>query len=144
MWGPYECRPSFYRRFLIQKEFIEGGRVGYQAIDTVGEAGRTGRGCDCIHAITDMDPEYGRENYPLIWYGDPASEHIVNRLHEEGSLLRPEVEHDWLIEALGLCGYGIVRRRHHDRLIAFPRIQPGRILRRGGAHAKERLHRAEE
>jgi hypothetical protein len=136
VWGPYECRPSFYRRFLIQKAFIDSGRVGFQSEDNLGEAARTGDGCDCIHALTDMDPEYGRENYPLIWFGDSASEHLVDRLHERGSLLNPELEHDWLIEALGLTAYPIVRRRYHDRLLDFPRIQPGRILRpQGGDRA---------
>jgi hypothetical protein len=128
MWGPYECRPSFYRRFLIQKAFVESGRIGYQCDDNCGEAARTGDGSCCNHAVTDMDPEYGRENYPLIWFGDPASEHVVNRLHERGSLLHPEVEHDWLIEALGLNAYCIVRRHYQDRLIDFPRLQPGRIV----------------
>jgi hypothetical protein len=127
MWGPYECLPSFYRRFLIQKAFVESGRIGYQCDDNCGEAARTGDGSCCIHAVTDMDPEYGRDNYPLIWFGDPASEHVVNRLHERGSLIHPEVEHDWLIEALGLDAYRIVRRHYQDRLIDFPRLQPGRI-----------------
>lgn len=132
MWGPYECRPSFYRRFLVQKEFIESGRVGYQCCDNCGESARTGNGCDCIHAISDMDPRYGRASYPLIWYGDPAAERIVNRFHEEGSLLHPEVEHDWLIESLGLNDYPIVRRRYRDRLLNFPRVQPGRIASHSG------------
>lgn len=133
MWGPYECRPSFYRRFLIQKEFLDSGRVGYQCCDDCGESGRTGDGCCCIHAITDMDPEYGRANYPLIWFGDSASEHIVNRFYQRGSLIQPEIEHDWLIDALGLKGYCIVRRRHDDRLLNFPRIQPARLLGRRGS-----------
>src|SRR4029077_5181150 len=30
-WGPYECRPRLYYRFLVQKEFLESGRIGYQA-----------------------------------------------------------------------------------------------------------------
>jgi hypothetical protein len=130
MWGPYESRPSVYRRFLVQKEFIESGRIGYQCVDNCGEAARTGNGCCCIHSITDMDPEYGRENYPLIWFGDTASEHIVNRLHERRSLLQPEIEHDWLIEALGLKAYCMVRRHYQDRLFDFPRLQPGRIFGR--------------
>jgi hypothetical protein len=133
MWGPYECRPSFFRRFLVQKEFLESGRVGYQCDDDIGEAGRTGNGCCCIHAVSDMDPEYGRENYPLIWFGDSASEHIVNRLNDRGSLICPEKEQDWLIERLGLRDPCIVRRHYQDRIFDFPRLQPGRVLdRRGG------------
>jgi hypothetical protein len=128
VWGPYECRPSFYRRFLVQKAFLDSGHVGYQCNDNCGEAARAGNGCNCIHAISDMDPEYGRANYPLIWFGDAASEHLVNRFCESGSLSQPEVEHDWLMAALDLEKYDLVRRRHGDRLLDFPRIQPGRLL----------------
>ena len=67
-----------------------------------------------IHAVSDMDPEYGRANYPLIWFGDSASEHIVNRFHERESLLNPEVEHDWLIEPLGLA---VIYHRFHGAVV---------------------------
>jgi hypothetical protein len=66
-----------YRRFLVQREFVESGRVGYQCITTVGEAAREGNGCNCIHAITDLDPHFGRTRYPLIFYGKPASMRLV-------------------------------------------------------------------
>src|SRR5207245_7230559 len=102
----------------VHKAFLDSGSIGYQCVDNVGEAARTGDGSCCIHAVTDMDPEYGRENYPLIWFGDTASEHIDNRFHEAGSLIHPEVEHDWLIAALKLDAYPIVRRHYHDRLFA--------------------------
>ena len=41
-WGPYECRPELYYRTVVQKDFLESGAMGYQCIDTIGEAGRTG------------------------------------------------------------------------------------------------------
>ena len=44
VWGPYEVWHGAYYRFMVQKEFMESGRVGYQCIDTWGEAGRTGDG----------------------------------------------------------------------------------------------------
>src|SRR4029077_4173862 len=72
-WGPYECRPNLYNRFLVQKEFLDSGRIGYQAVDTVGESARKGDGCDCIHAMTDMDPMLSRNHYSLIRYGDSAT-----------------------------------------------------------------------
>jgi enoyl-CoA hydratase len=39
-----------------------------------------------------MDPEYGRANYPLVWFGDSASEHVVNRLVEPGSAVEAALE----------------------------------------------------
>src|SRR5205807_1342095 len=72
MWGPYEVAYPFAVRFLIQKAFLDSGAVGYQCNDVVGEAARTGNGCDCIHAISDMDPVYPRWRYPLAIYGVPA------------------------------------------------------------------------
>lgn len=111
MWGPYELQPRVYRRFLIQKEFLEtSGQVGYQCIDTVGEAAREGNGCDCIHAISDLDPEYDRARYPLIFYGHPASRLLVREAARRQALIDPWTTHDWLIPALGLDQYPIDRR----------------------------------
>jgi len=103
-WGPYECRPNLYYRFLMQKEFLESGRVGYQCIDTVGEAARTGNGCDCIHAMTDMDPEFSRNRYPLIRYGDSASRFVVREIRRRDVLINPRQAHAWLNTYLGLSG----------------------------------------
>src|SRR5262249_15234418 len=100
MWGPYEVRASFFRRFLIQKGFMESGRVGYQCIDSRGEAGKTGSGCDCIHAITDMDPQFDRTRYPLRWYGEAGSAHIVEQIMRRGGVVDAPQTHDWLIPRL--------------------------------------------
>jgi hypothetical protein len=109
-WGPYECLPRIYLRFLVQKEFLETYAIGYQAWDTVGEAARTGDGCDCIHAITDMDPVYSRSRYPLAWLGEAASERLLIRLSEGRALYHPEQPDDWLDGALGLERYPIIHR----------------------------------
>ncbi len=111
MWGPYECQPSFFRRFLMQKEFLETGCVGYQCDDNWGEAARTGRGYCCIHAVSDIDPEDDCRYQAHLRCGDLASEHIVKRFRSRGYLLRPEIEHEWLIGALGLRAYCIGRRQ---------------------------------
>jgi hypothetical protein len=129
LWGPYECRTSHYRRFLVQKEFLETSGVGYQCNDNWGETARIGDGTNCIHAITDKDPEFGRDNYPMIWFGDAASEHIAYRLRNRGTILEPAVTHDEVLAALGLGDYPIRRRQFDDRFIDFPRRQPARVLR---------------
>lgn len=102
MWGPYEVRHGFATRFGIQKQFLESGRIGYQCTDSVGEAARTGNGCDCIHAITDMDPEFDRKKYPLRYFGISASRHAVEQIITRGVAIEPHVTHDWLIPRLGL------------------------------------------
>ncbi len=138
LWGPFECRLSFYRRFLVQKEFLETSGIGYQCTDNIGKVTRTGEACNCIHAIMDMDPEYGRANYPLIWFGDPASEHIAYRLRKRKSILNPEVEHYEVLTALNLGDYRIRRRHFDDRLLVFPRLQPAEILFPGGIPRDQR------
>jgi hypothetical protein len=109
MWGPCEIRPRLYRRFLLQKSYLESGCVGYQCIDTVGEAAR-GAGSDCIHAITDMDPVFERDYYPLTRYGMAGSENIAEQLLGRG-LLVDGTTHSWLEAPLGLCRHPIIRRQ---------------------------------
>jgi hypothetical protein len=110
MWGPYEVRPGFYRKFMIQKKFLDEGNVGYQCIDSTGEAARSGRGCDCIHAITDMDAIYDRTRYRLDRYGEAASQFIVKQFFERRVLISPDTTHDWIISKLGLDKFEIVHR----------------------------------
>jgi hypothetical protein len=112
MWGPYELRPGLYKKFLMQKEFMESGQVGYQCVDSVGEAARRGNASDCIHAITDLDPVEDRSWYPLRRFGDTASEYIVKQLMERELLLDPYHTEDWLIAPLGLECYPIIRRTY--------------------------------
>ncbi len=112
MWGPYELRHNVYRRFVIQKVFMDSGAVGYQCIDKSGEAGRTGDGCDCIHAITDVDPVYDRRRYPLRINGEDASLEIVQQLARRGSLVEGPKEQEWLRARLGFDCDGIVQRHY--------------------------------
>jgi len=109
-WGPYECRPELYYRFLAQKEFLDSGRIGYQAIDTVGEAAGNGNGCDCIHAMTDMDPLFSRNRYPLIRSGDSATRFGARECRRRDLLINPGQTHSWLNSYLGLECYPIIHR----------------------------------
>jgi hypothetical protein len=122
MWGPYEVSHAFAYRYLVQKDFMESGAVGYQCIDTIGEAARTGLGCDCIHAITDMDPVYPRWRYPLALYGQPAAANLTRRImHSPVTIGAPDT-HDWLIPRLGLNQYPIERREYRGRVVPY---EPG-------------------
>jgi hypothetical protein len=111
MWGPYEIRTGLYRKMRMQKDFMDSGRVAYQCIDTVGEA-RRGTGSDCIHAITDCDAEYDRQEYPLSRFGERASAYIVRQVMERGGVISPCVTHDWLLGPLGIADCPIERRTY--------------------------------
>jgi hypothetical protein len=125
LWGPYEVWHGLAYRFLTQKGFLDGGAVGYQCIDTVGEAARLGNGCDCIHAIADMDPVYPRWRYPLALYGQPATANLVRRLMHSPIFIDPPRTHDWLIPRLGLDRYPIDRREYHGRSVPHVPGAPG-------------------
>jgi hypothetical protein len=116
VWGPYEVGPGLVYRFHVQKGFMESGQVAYQCIDNVGEA-RCGAGCDCIHAITDMDPLFDRNRYPLTYFGERASLNIVRQIHTRPIIICPEADHSWLLPLLGLDKYPIVRRTYRGRTV---------------------------
>lgn len=113
LWGPYETWSGLWKRFVIQKEFLETGALAYQCSDSFGEAARQANACNCFHAVTDMDPLYDRRQYPLFFFGNAASRNIVRQICERPVLVHPRQTHDWLIGALGLDQYSIARRSYH-------------------------------
>jgi hypothetical protein len=112
LWGPYETWQGLYRRFSVQKAFLDAGLIGYQCTDEFGEAARTGNGSNCFHALSDMDPQFDRQQYPLLFYGDAAAKNIVRQLFTRPILIHPQQTHDWLISAIGLDHYPIERRQY--------------------------------
>jgi hypothetical protein len=117
VWGPYEVGPGFHYRFGVQKGFLESGAIGYQCIDSIGEAARCGNGCDCIHAVTDMDPQYARNRYPLSYFGDSASLHVVRQIQTRPVIICPSADHGWLLPLLGLDKYPIVRQTYTGQTV---------------------------
>lgn len=117
MWGPYEVWHGFAFRFRTQKAFLDSGAVGYQCIDTRGEAAREGNGCDCIHAISDMDPQFPRWRYPLALYGQPGTRDLVGRLMRAGIVMDGGTTHDWLLPRLGLDRCDIERKQYRGRVV---------------------------
>jgi hypothetical protein len=119
MWGPYEVWHGFWERFSVQQAFLESGTIGYQCTDTIGEAARLGNGCDCIHAISDMDPAFPRWRYPLTWYGPSATENLVRRIMRAPVTIDARRTHDWLLEPLNLTDCDIVRRQYRGRILPY-------------------------
>jgi hypothetical protein len=96
----------------VQKAWLDAGMIGYQCTDEFGEAARKANGSNCFHALSDMDPQFDRRQYPLLFYGDAAAKNIVRQLFERPILLHPYRTQDALIAALGLDRCPIVRRRY--------------------------------
>jgi hypothetical protein len=119
MWGPFEIWQGLYRRFVTQESFLESGQIGYQCIDSVGEAARNGSGSDCVHAMTDMDPFFGRQKYPLTFFGEAATRHVVRQIMTRPTVINPPCTHDWLIGYLGLDQYPIIQRPYYGRVVPF-------------------------
>ncbi len=119
MWGPYEIWHGGYTRFQVQRQFMASGQTGYQCIDAVGGAARNGTGCDCIHAITDMDPSFDRRNYSLRYFGIDGSRHAVEQILSRGVVINAPQTHDWLIAALQLDQYDIERECYRGPVKSF-------------------------
>ena len=132
MWGPYEIWHGFAHRFKVQKAFLDTGAVGYQCIDSVGEAARTGRGSDCIHAVTDMDPEFGRTRYPLIFFGRSGTENFVRRAMKAPAIIDPPRTHDWIVPRIGLDRYPITRGKYDGPVTPYSREAVIRAAERAG------------
>jgi hypothetical protein len=132
VWGPYEVGPGLAYRFQVQRTFMTSGQVAYQCIDSVGQAARTGAGCNCIHAVTDMDPLFDRNQYPLSYFGDSASLNLVRQMHTRPIIICPEADHSWLLPLLGLDKYHIERRRYFGRTVPYTPENFERYLRRRG------------
>jgi hypothetical protein len=112
VWGPYESYHGLYERFRVQKAWLDAGMIGYQCTDGFGEAARKGNASNCFHALSDMDPQFDRRQYPLFFYGDAAAKNIVRQLFARPILIHPQQTQDALIPALCLDRYPIVRRRY--------------------------------
>jgi hypothetical protein len=107
MWGPFVELPTVYQKSLRVKEFLESGQMKYRAID--GGANRLID--DCIHAVSAVDPIYGRRHYPLVRVGKPASRSIAREIMvqsvQDRQIDQTASDASWLIARLGLDRYPI-------------------------------------
>ncbi|HWG42164.1 MAG TPA: hypothetical protein VN688_05210 [Gemmataceae bacterium] len=108
-WGPYEIEGDFFTRVYREYIKIENGQFRYKAIDPRQRGART---TDCIHAVSDIDRQHDRYEYPAIRSGDAVTRKFVRVMHQRGSLIVPSESMAWLESALGLDRYPIIHR--HD------------------------------
>ncbi|MFO0911199.1 MAG: hypothetical protein U0794_23150 [Isosphaeraceae bacterium] len=103
MWGPFVMQEQVFERARAIAGILESGLAQYRAIDGPANALVT----DCIHAVSAIDPQFGRTRYPLIRIGVPASRHIARQVMMRSALDQTEGDHSWLIGRLGLDRYPI-------------------------------------
>jgi hypothetical protein len=103
MWGPFVVRPEIWQRSLMVRQVLESGRAEYRAISTA----RNLLISDCIHAVAAMDPVFGRNHYPLIRIGKPASRYMAHEFMQRSVYDQYQYHNGWLIPRLGLDRYPI-------------------------------------
>jgi hypothetical protein len=96
MWGPVEIKKELYDRALKQIAFLESGKVGYKALD---RRFRPDRATNCIHAVSDIDPDNGLLEVGTV-SGEDASLLVADHLRRW--MIKPETRHSWVSERLGL------------------------------------------
>lgn len=111
LWGPYEVPPAVFGQFYRQYLRVAGGNYLYQAVDNINPNPRV---VDCIHAVSDADPLFGRGHYPLVRFGTPASHHIVRQFFERNEVIDPAADHGGYLTALGVTAYPVIRREFRD------------------------------
>src|SRR5262249_46205036 len=96
--GPFVISELVYRRSLEVEQVLESGAAQYRAISRPGTLLST----NCIHAVTAVDPDFGRERYPLIRVGKPASRYIAREVMTRSPFDQYRFDNSWLISRLGL------------------------------------------
>ncbi|WP_169980181.1 hypothetical protein [Tautonia rosea] len=113
-WGPFLINPSVYERSILVKQTLESGAAQYRAISTPANLLIS----DCIHAVAACDSVFGREHYPLIRIGNPASRFIAREIMTRSPFDQASYDHSWLIDRLSLA--------HHPVTVIPPRQIPKR------------------
>jgi hypothetical protein len=103
MWGPFMIRPEMYAKSIEVYNLLESGVCRYRAID--GPANLLIS--DCIHAVAEVDPEFGRTHYPLIRIGIPASRYISKQIMKRSVYDQRSMDNSWLIPRLCVDRYPV-------------------------------------
>jgi hypothetical protein len=98
LWGPFVIGTELYHRALHVKQVLESGVAQYRAISTTYDL----LIADCIHAVAAIDPEFGRDHYPLIRIGNPASRFLARQIMMRSHFDQMKYNNAWLIPRLGI------------------------------------------
>ncbi len=109
-WGPFRIEPRIYEAAVQRKAQLESGAVKYKAIDP-NRGPRTQTVSDCIHGVSDLDPDYGRRYYREVRrFGEAAGHWLGHQLVTRGPFAGYREDADWINHQLGLDNYPILHR----------------------------------
>lgn len=107
MWGPFEIHAERYEQAVAQARRLESGVVRYRAIDSFTRRQSVSH---CVHAVTYADPVMSRLIQPVLQVGEPGTSRLAKRYDRNGAFLGAPATHDWVIPAIGLDRFPMVRR----------------------------------
>lgn len=107
LWGPYETDAGRYEAAVRQVRTIESGEYRYRAIPPF--AYKPGVS-NCIGTVVRTEPSLSTRRPPAFRYGQTGSKAVADWLEKAGAIDR-STTHDWLIPALGLDRYELVRKK---------------------------------
>jgi hypothetical protein len=113
MWGPFEIDATRYELACAQTRLLESGAVRFRTVDSLG---RNRFVSHCVHAVTYADPELNRLIQPVLRVGEPGTSKLAAKYADSGAFVGGPVTHDWLIPAIGLDRFEVVRRTPGERI----------------------------
>jgi len=125
VWGPFEIRADWYEAAAAHKQLLDGGSVRFATFDhgprrSMAEAPHPDIS-HCVHAVTRTWEPLRLATNPVNWYGELITRRVAGALGEVGLLVKPCVTHDWVLRALGVEHYPVIRRRLGESVLKLLR-----------------------
>ncbi len=115
LWGPFEIKEKLYERSCRQIKKLESGKVKYKAFDFILP---TSTCSNCVHALSDLALMLPRPRVLAFSWGKKGSYRVLRRLRWfVVDLLKT---HDWLIDALNLRRYPLIRVSATEKVGLLP------------------------
>lgn len=115
LWGPYQICPSWYDEAVAHARLLETGTVKHITLDRTPLLPRSPvRRPDlshCVHAVTRTNEALRQSSNPILGYGEFITRRVAERTAATGLLIDPSRTHEWLLPALDLDRYPLVRRK---------------------------------
>ena len=108
LWGPYEIAGCRYAEAVRQKEALDRGAARYKVNDWFDRRTDVEH---CMHGLTRAHPDIHPGCRVVRGWGEVATSQVADAMAEAGVIADPDATHDWLIPALGLDSYELVRRK---------------------------------